>query len=138
MGHAVVYIVYYATSAYSITLRTSADRPSVSRSTPELHTLFYAILCVKFDITSVRTELRNHLRQSKMAGYIGGKRGCMGVRSGSRGAVRGGGAAGEAPAGGLGGGEPPHWLNNTFLFWRRNENTNQKIRKIHSKKKCKI
>ena len=29
---------------------------------------------------------------------------------------------------------PPHWLNDTFLFWRRNENTNKKIQKIHSKK----
>ena len=43
-----------------------------------------------------------------MAGYIGGKRGCMGVRSGSRG------AGGEAPAGGLGG--PSHRLSNTFVI----------------------
>ena len=91
-------IVYYATRAYSITLRTSADRPSVWRSTPELHTLFYAILCGKFDITSVPTEMRNHPRQSEMAGYMGGKRGRMGRRSGSRGA---------APDGGLRGGAPP-------------------------------
>ena len=33
------------------------------------------------------------------------------------------------------GAEPPHWLNNTFLFWRRNESTNKKIQKIHLKKK---
>ena len=81
--------------------RVRADRPSVWRSTPELHTLFYAILCGKFDMTSVRTEMRNHPRQSEMAGYIGGKRGFMGVRSGSRG------AGGEAPAGGLRGRSPP-------------------------------
>ena len=47
-----------------------------------------------------------------MAGYIGGKRGCMGVRSGSRGAAPGGRAGGEAPAGGL----AEHWLNKSFLL----------------------
>ena len=71
--------------------------------------------------------MTNHPRQSEMAGYMGGKRGRMGRRSGSRG------AGGEAPAGGLGGGAP-HWLKNTFLLLRRNENTNKKIQKIHSKK----
>ena len=50
-----------------------------ARRSPELHKLFYAILCVKFDITSVRTEMRNHPRQSEMAGYIGGKRRRMGA-----------------------------------------------------------
>ena len=48
-------------------------------------------------------------------------------------AAPGGGAGGEAPAGGLGA-EPPYWPNNTFLFGRKNENTNKKIQKIHSKK----
>ena len=82
--------------------RVRADRPSVYRSTPDLHTLFYAILCVKFDITSVRTEMRNHPRQSEIAGYIVGKRGWMGVTSRSRGTAPGGEAGGEAPAGGWG------------------------------------
>ena len=99
-------VQYYFTDE----LRVRADRPSVSGSTPELHTLFYAILCVKFDITRVRTEMRNHPRQSEMAGHIEGKRVCMGVRSGSRG------AGGEAPAGGLGA-EPPPPTGWTILFY---------------------
>ena len=68
--------------------------------------LFYAILCVKFDTTSIRTELRSHCSQSGTAGNIGGKRGCMGARRGSRGPwwAPGEGVKDEAPAGGLGGG----------------------------------
>ena len=50
--------------------------------------------------------MRNHPRQSDMAGYIGKKWGRMGGKSGSRGAAPGGGAGGETPAGGLGGGAP--------------------------------
>ena len=76
---------------------------------PELHTLFYAILCGKFDITSVRTEMRNHPCQSEMAGYRGGTRGRMGEGAGP-------GAQGAKPPSGGWGAEPPHWLKNTFLF----------------------
>ena len=39
--------------------------------THELHTLLYAILCVKFDITSVNTEMRSERRLSRRAGYTG-------------------------------------------------------------------
>ena len=71
--------------------------------------LLYAILRVKFDITSVRTKMGNHPRQSKMAGYIGGKRGCMGGKEWVQG------RRGEAPTGG-GGAESSHWLNKTFVL----------------------
>ena len=55
-----------------------------------------------------------------------GKARMYGGRSGFR---------GRSPRRGFGGGAVPHWLNNTFLFWRWNENTYKKIQKIHSKKK---
>ena len=44
------------------------------------------------------------------------------------------GRRGRSPCRGLGG-RPPYWLNNTFLFWRRNKNTNKKIQKNHLKNK---
>ena len=45
------------------------------------------------------------------------------------------GCRGRSPRWGVEGAEPPPLAEQYFfLFWRRNENTNKKIQKIHSKK----
>ena len=97
-----VNIVYYATRAYSITLRTSGERRArvagaSARRSPEFVKKYarvaYVILC-NF-VWKVRYNECTHGDEKppppiRDAGYMGRKRGRMGRRSGSRGA--GGGA----------------------------------------------